>query len=61
MRHRAPEPFRSTQRAVYHDDVRTDAYPLTFRPRHCAGETCFHQHPGEAPWPTFQQFTGAAS
>lgn len=35
-RHRA---FRTT--------AKTRTYPLHFRPRHCAGQTCLHNHEDE--------------
>ena len=34
-------------------DVTRLLYDDDFTPRHCAGRSCFHAHPGEAPLPVF--------
>lgn len=45
-------------------DALTAAYPVGFRPRHCAGETCIHDHADQQPtptWPARQSVESAAS
>lgn len=32
-----------------------------FTPRHCAGTTCVHDHPGETPRPVFRSLLGSAA
>lgn len=40
--------WRGSGRHRAEGDADTSAYRASFKPRHCAGDACFHDHAGES-------------